>query len=197
LALAGFAPWVAIKMAHFAGVHLEGMHMVAAHATAGASTVQSMARPVGAAVMPGGVAGAAAAVGGSNRWSPQTPANTPNSTESLSAVGNAAQSNLGTEGAASGTTPSTNGSSPSPNGSPPKPDTTVAASYPPTGSTAGADGSSSAPPQTAREFFWQRNQAAARNAAAGWDTPTSAPTPPSQTRPPTTQSNPPKGNPLQ
>ena len=61
LALAGLAPWVAIKMAHFAGVHLEGMHMMAGHATAGATTVQSMARPVGAAVMPGGMAGAAAA----------------------------------------------------------------------------------------------------------------------------------------
>ena len=66
LALAGFAPWVAIKMAHFAGVHLEGMHMMAAHATAGASAVQSMARPVSAAVMPGGMAGAAAAVAGSS-----------------------------------------------------------------------------------------------------------------------------------
>ena len=60
LALAGLAPWVAIKMAHFAGVHLEGMHIMAGHATAGASAVQSMARPVGAAAMPGGMAGAAA-----------------------------------------------------------------------------------------------------------------------------------------
>ena len=33
LALAGFAPWVAIKMAHFAGAHLEGMHMMAGHAS--------------------------------------------------------------------------------------------------------------------------------------------------------------------
>ena len=157
LALAGFAPWVAIKMAHFAGVHLEGMHMMAAHATAGAGAVQSMARPVSAAVMPGGMAGAAAAVGGSStkRWSPQTPANTSSGTESLSAVGNAAQSNLGSEEAASGTTPSANGSGPSSNGSPHKPDTTATSSNPPTTSTAGADASSSRPPQTAREFFWQ------------------------------------------
>jgi hypothetical protein len=199
LALAGFAPWVAIKMAHFAGVHLEGMHVMASHATAGAGAVQSMARPVSAAVMPGGIAGAAAAVGGSstNRWSPQTPANTSSGTESLSAVGHAAQSDLGTEEAASGTIPSGNGSRPSSNGSPHKPDTTAASSPAPTTSTVTADALSSEPPQTAREFFWQRNQAAARNATPGWDAPTNPPTLPFQIPPSTTKTNPPKGNPVQ
>ena len=197
LALAGLAPWVAIKMAHFAGVHLEGMHVMAAHATAGAGAVQSMARPVSAAVMPGGMAGVAAAVGGSstNRWSPQTSANTSGGSESLPAVGNAAESNLGREEGSSATRPAANGSGPSSNGSPHKPDTTAASSPAPTTSTAGADASSSTPPQTAREFFWQRNQTAARNTSAGWDTPTNRPAPPLQTRPPTGQTNPPKGNP--
>ena len=75
LGLAGFAPWVAIKMAHFAGHHLEGMHAMAAGATAGATAVQSMARPVGTAMLPAaGLAGVAAGVGSSAKpWSPQTP----------------------------------------------------------------------------------------------------------------------------
>ena len=74
LALAGFAPWMAIRMAHFAGHHLEGMYAMAGGATAGAAAVQSMARPVGAAMMPGAsTAGVAAGVGSSKKpWSPQT-----------------------------------------------------------------------------------------------------------------------------
>ena len=107
----------------------------------------------------------------------------------------AAQSNLGTEQAASETTPSTNGS-PSPNGSPHKPDTTAASSPAPTTSTADAEASSSEPPQTAREFFWQRNQDAARNATPGWDPPMNPPIRPLQSRPSTTKGNPPKGNPV-
>src|SRR5262249_15872204 len=76
LGWAGLAPWGAIKMAHFAGVHLEGMHTMAGHATAGVSTVQSRARPVSAAVMPGGMAGAVAGAATSSRtpWSPQASA---------------------------------------------------------------------------------------------------------------------------
>jgi hypothetical protein len=198
LALAGFAPWVAIKMAHFAGVHLEGMHMMAGHATAGASAVQSMARPVSAAVMPGGMAGAVAGAASSSKtpWSPPASANTSTGTESSSTAGTTAPSNLGNEEAASGTTPSANESGPSPNGSHHNPDSPAASSTPPMTSTAGEDGSSSRPPQTAREFFWERNQAA-RNTTAGWETPTSSPTPPFQTRPPNPQTHAPKGNPTQ
>jgi hypothetical protein len=105
-------------------------------------------------------------------------------------------SNVGNEEAASGTTPSANESGPSPNGSHHNPDTPAASSTPPMTSTAGEDGSSSKPPQTAREFFWERNQAA-RNTTAGWETPTSSPTPPFQSRPPTPQTHAPKGNPTQ
>jgi hypothetical protein len=199
LALAGFAPWVAIKMAHFAGAHLEGMHMMAGHATAGASAVQSMARPVSAAVMPGGMAGAVAAAAASSKapWSPQASANTSSGSDSFSVVGQTAPSNLGNEEAASGTTSSANGSSPSASESPSKTDTAAPSSNPPTTSTASADASSSPPPQTAREFFWQRNQDAARNTTPGWETPTSPPTPPFQTRPPTPSTPAPKGNPTQ
>ena len=128
--LAGFAPWVAIKMAHFAGVHLEGMHMMAGHATAGATAVQSMARPVGAAVMPGGMAGAAAgmvvverkAVVATDSRQRQA-ADTQGGTETLSAAGQSAPSNVGAEAASSGAaTPSANGSGPSSNGSTHAPD---------------------------------------------------------------------------
>ena len=163
LALAGFAPWVAIKMAHFAGVHLEGMHMTAGHATAGASAVQSMARPVGAAMMPSGMAGAAAAVASSSTkpWSPQTVANTSSGTESLSAVGKAAQSNLGSEEASSGSTPSANGSGPSSNGSPHTPDTTAASTNARHVDCRRRTRPAPRPRSQPREFFWQRNQAAA------------------------------------
>ena len=152
LALAGFAPWVAIKMAHFAGVHLEGMHMMAGHATAGATAVQSMARPVGAAVMPGGMAGAAAAAWRRRARSPGRRRHPPTRRavrNRLSAVGKPAPSNVGAEAASSGaTTPSANGSGPSSNGSPTNP-TAAAASAPndrQPRSTPGADAPSSAPP---------------------------------------------------
>ena len=187
LALAGFAPWVAIKMAHFAGAHLEGMHMMAGHATAGATTVQSMARPVGAAVMPGGIAGTAAAAAQSSpkSWSPQTAANTQGATDPLSAAaGQPAPSNVVAEAASSGAaTPPANGSAPSPNGSTHEPTAATSANGA-TPAAAGADASASTPrsgPQTAREFFWQTNQAAARNTTSGPET--SPPTPRSRTDP--------------
>ena len=157
-----------------------------------------MARPVGAAVMPGGMAGAAAAVASSSTkpWSPQTVRQHASGTESLSAVGKSAPSNLGAEEASSGTTPSANGSGPSSNGSPHTPDTTAASS-----TRNHVDGRRRrvqlhAPADERGSSSGRRNQAAARNTTPGWDTPTSPPTPPFQTRPPTTPTNPPKGNPV-
>ena len=207
LALAGLAPWVAIKMAHFAGVHLEGMHMMAGHATAGAAAVQSMARPVGAAAMPGGMAGAAAGMVSSSAkpWSPRTAASaqaadTQGGTEAVSAAGQSAPSNVGAEAGSSGSaTPSSNGSGPSSNGSTHAPTAATTSAPGTTGSAADPDASGSAPrrgPVSAREFFWQTNQTAARNTTPGSDTATSPPAPPFQTRPPTPPTNPPKGNPV-
>jgi type IV secretion system protein TrbL len=51
LAMAGFAPWLAIKMVHFAGQHFEEVHRQASNATAGAQTV--MAAPQKLGKMPG------------------------------------------------------------------------------------------------------------------------------------------------
>jgi type IV secretion system protein TrbL len=199
LALAGLAPWLAIKMAHFAGVHLEGMHLMAGHATAGATTVQSMARPVSAAVIPGGTAGAAASLAKSSAkpWSPQTPATTQAGTESSSEVGQSAPSNASAEAAPPGaTTPSTNGSQPSSNEPTHDPTVASASANGTTPPAAGPDAFNTTPgsgPVSAREFFWQTNQTAARNTTPGPEV--SPSTPPFQTGPPTPQTIPPKGNP--
>jgi hypothetical protein len=120
LGLAGFAPWVAIKMAHFAGHHLEGMHAMAAGATAGATAVQSMARPVGTAMLPAaGLLGVAAGVGSSAKpWSPQTPGSssgdTSAATEPVTPPGDSPSAGAAMASKGGGEPTTANGSSPGP-----------------------------------------------------------------------------------
>jgi type IV secretion system protein TrbL len=47
LAMAGFAPWLAIKMVHFTGQHFDDVHRQAGNATAGAQTVLTAPQKLG------------------------------------------------------------------------------------------------------------------------------------------------------
>ncbi|MDA8044771.1 MAG: hypothetical protein M0Z30_05965 [Actinomycetota bacterium] len=62
LALAGFAPWVALKLVHFSGDQFHHLHSLAASSTAGAQKVAQVPRKAQAVAMTamGGPAGAAA-----------------------------------------------------------------------------------------------------------------------------------------
>jgi hypothetical protein len=64
LALAGFAPWVALKMVHWSGDQFHHLHSMAATSTAGAQKVMTApqkVRPLAMAAMGGAAAGAGAA----------------------------------------------------------------------------------------------------------------------------------------
>lgn len=67
LLLAGFAPWIAIKMVHFAGDAFHTVHAQAAGASAGARSAVAMPQKVLALSTPLGAAGRAAAVAGAGR----------------------------------------------------------------------------------------------------------------------------------
>lgn len=65
LLLAGFAPWIAIKMVHFAGDSFHAVHAQAATATAGAQTLVAAPQKAMAAVPRGRSSGASGASGAS------------------------------------------------------------------------------------------------------------------------------------
>jgi hypothetical protein len=67
LALAGFAPWLALKMVHWTGDQFHHLHTMAATSTAGAQKVMAApqkVRPLAMAAMGGGAAAAGAGAGG-------------------------------------------------------------------------------------------------------------------------------------
>jgi hypothetical protein len=69
LAMSGFAPWIAIRMVHFAGHHFDQVHYQAAAATAGVAAMTSVPQKVASAASRGpAVAGSpgAAGVNGAN-----------------------------------------------------------------------------------------------------------------------------------
>jgi hypothetical protein len=69
LAMSGFAPWIAIRMVHFAGHHFDQVHYQAAAATAGVAAMTSVPQKIASAASRGpAVAGnpGAAGVNGAN-----------------------------------------------------------------------------------------------------------------------------------
>jgi hypothetical protein len=195
LTLAGFAPWMAIKMAHFAGHHLEAVHHQVAGATAGASQVHSMARPLGSALMPAGAmsGGAVALAATSKAWAPQTPGNTSGVRPAPSAPDGGAANpapSAGSPSANGHTAPNSNPASP-PNGSAAG-DTAGASNGSPPSNGAVSNGSGPTP-QRATSGWWDvvtstptASSAAQPSAddltadmprSGWWDTPTSPPAP--------------------
>jgi type IV secretion system protein TrbL len=121
LALAGFAPWLAIKLVHWSGDHFQQLHTMAGTAAVGAQKVMSApqkARSLAMAVTGGGAAAAGAAASGGAAAGQVTGSGFAGATRPTSANG-ATSSNgagstngVGSSGGGNAPTPSTGGTSP-------------------------------------------------------------------------------------
>src|SRR5579884_4299945 len=71
LALAGLAPWMALRIVHFVGDQAQSLHLLATHSTAGAQRVYSAAQKARPWVAPALAGARVGAPGGSNGARPQ------------------------------------------------------------------------------------------------------------------------------